>query len=75
MGKALERLNIDQESLKSLELELGGKISDVLDEAAAKCDKIIKQTEKECNRILGSYGARSIIQHNINYKLLEKNRK
>lgn len=74
MGKMLEKLNVDEEALRRLEKDLGYKISDVLDEAAAKCDKIIKQAEKDCNTILGTYGAKSIIRHEVKYNILEKKR-
>lgn len=74
MGKSVERLNIDIDSIEKLEKELGKKISEVLNEASAKCDAIVKQAEKDGNAILASYGGRVIIKHNMKYNILEKKR-
>ena len=69
-----EMLNIDIDSIEKLEKELGKKISEVLNEASAKCDAIVKQAEKDGNAILASYGGRVIIKHNMKYNILEKKR-
>ena len=70
--KTLSKLEIDYDSMKEAEKELGDKVGKILTAASLKCDKYILEAEAKCNEILKSYGGKVIIKHNVNYNIVEK---
>lgn len=74
MSKIREKLKIDYKKLEDFKKTKEEVVSEILIKAVEKCNLIIKEAEKDANKILDTYGGKLIIQNDVKYNVVEKDK-